>query len=674
MCNNNVSPSLVDSGQSARKPTMSKSVMLKVLSVNLRSAKGEIKRGRLNVVVEANQPDIIAITETWLDKSLPNVIVPGYECVSRRDRPGFTVGPGKTNHGGIAVYRKRNGPIITHLEDSVIAERAWYTVHTAQGPILFGVWYRAPNSPVSHVDCFDVELSRLSHEFVHTLVIGDLNVWQKKWLRFSPENTPIGEKMEGICAKQNLTETVRQPTRGPNLLDLVLTTAPSLVKNIITPKVADHAGILTEMQMEIPKEMQIKRTVWDYKKARWSELKACVKNIDWKALIQGDVTEATKKVTDTILDCARKFIPQREVIETKCTHPWMNERCKDACREQAKHEGKASYPTAVQTATNVIKEEYIKHVAATREKLGQLPKHSKEWWKVNRMLLHNVTTNTSIPALRQKEDNGKGKKPLWIIDPLEKANLLAKTFANKCRLPPPPSVPNTNHDPKDPKQRMTDFMLVRQRWVRRALQELDENKATGPDELPSRILKKCGPELEYPITLLVRLIATTGEWPDGWRNHWIVPLHKKGAVFDPENYRGVHLTAVVSKVAERALKHTLETFLIKVQAFGKSQWAFQKGKGCNDLLTMLTATWILKFQSKEKVGIYLSDISGAFDKVSTELLLAKMKECGLSDGWLKLIASYLAPRLAQVIVNGRMSEQMQLKDMVFQGTVLGPTF
>ena len=101
-------------------------------------------------------------------------------------------------------------------------------------------------------------------------------------------------------------------------------------------------------------------------------------------------------------------------------------------------------------------------------------------------------------------------------------------------------------------------------------------------------------------------------------------------MFDPENYRGVHLTAIISKVAERALKHTLETFLIRVKAFGKSQWAFQKGKGCVDLVTMLTATWILKFQSKEKVGLYLSDISGAFDKVSTELLLTKMKECGLS--------------------------------------------
>ena len=70
---------------------------------------------------------------------------------------------------------------------------------------------------------------------------------------------------------------------------------------------------------------------------------------------------------------------EREVIETKCTHPWINETCKQAFREQAKHEGEAFYPTAVQTATEVIKEEYLKHVAATRDKLGRLPKHSKEW-------------------------------------------------------------------------------------------------------------------------------------------------------------------------------------------------------------------------------------------------------------------------------------------------------
>ena len=73
-----------------------------------------------------------------------------------------------------------------------------------------------------------------------------------------------------------------------------------------------------------------------------------------------------------------------------------------------------------------------------------------------------------------------------------------------------------------------------------------------------------------------------------------------------------------------------------------------------------------------KVGIFLSDIAGAFDRVDTELLLEKLKRCGLSDKMLGFLNSYLVERKAVVIVNGTKSDEFDLRDIVYQGTVLGP--
>ena len=39
---------------------------------------------------------------------------------------------------------------------------------------------------------------------------------------------------------------------------------------------------------------------------------------------------------------------------------------------------------------------------------------------------------------------------------------------------------------------------------------------------------------------------------------------------------------------------------------------------------------------------------------------------------LRIIKSWLEPRSANVVVGGRKSAEFQLKDMLFQGTVLGP--
>ena len=176
-----------------------------------------------------------------------------------------------------------------------------------------------------------------------------------------------------------------------------------------------------------------------------------------------------------------------------------------------------------------------------------------------------------------------------------------------------------------------------------------------------------------PVTELVRKLLREGVWPQVWTLHWVVPLHKRKAVSDPANYRGVHLTAVLSKVVERVLNALLGPYLCNSGAFGESQFAFQPGLSCSDLVAALVGSWLLALEKGEKVGVYLSDISGAFDKVETERLLSKLKAAGLNTQLLAFFRSYLAARKAVVLVNGERSDELVLKDMVFQGTVLGPT-
>ena len=83
-------------------------------------------------------------------------------------------------------------------------------------------------------------------------------------------------------------------------------------------------------------------------------------------------------------------------------------------------------------------------------------------------------------------------------------------------------------------------------------------------------------------------------------------------------------------------------------------------------------TWLWALGVGKRVAIYCSDVSGAFDRVSSKILLAKLEAFGVHPDLLRLLRSWLADRSAQVCIDGCLSSKVTLRNMVFQGTVLGP--
>ena len=204
------------------------------------------------------------------------------------------------------------------------------------------------------------------------------------------------------------------------------------------------------------------------------------------------------------------------------------------------------------------------------------------------------------------------------------------------------------------------------------LKTLDEESALGPDLIPTRILKQCAHALAPVLHKLIIAILTFGEWPTIWRVHWVVPLYKRKSVYDPGNYRGIHLTSQISKVAERVIAALFVPQLICSGAFGRNQFAYMPERGARDALAQLVLTWISLFGRKRKIAVYCSDVSGAFDKVNSRRLLRKLRARGVPMEILLVIQSWLYERKARVAVGGKFSKDMCIHNMVYQGTVLGP--
>lgn len=125
-------------------------------------------------------------------------------------------------------------------------------------------------------------------------------------------------------------------------------------------------------------------------------------------------------------------------------------------------------------------------------------------------------------------------------------------------------------------------------------------------------------------------------------------------------------------MVERCVVSVFLSFLEKSGAFGKRQFAYRKGHSARDLLFLLTAQWVLTLHRGQKVGLFLSDISGAFDRMAYERLVRKIRRAGLGKKMTNFLSAYFAPRVATVVVEGRSSAAFEIANQAFQGTVLGP--
>ena len=125
-------------------------------------------------------PKLLAINETFLDKSTKDVVLAGYTVVSRSDRVD---GSG----GGILLFAANKvHDCITFLEHSDSHERSWHAIHADASPFLLCVWYRPPAcGEFRSIQTFESEWIKLRDAFVGTLLVGDLNLHHTHWLKFS---------------------------------------------------------------------------------------------------------------------------------------------------------------------------------------------------------------------------------------------------------------------------------------------------------------------------------------------------------------------------------------------------------------------------------------------------------------------------------------------------------
>ena len=118
--------------------------------------------------------------------------------------------------------------------------------------------------------------------------------------------------------------------------------------------------------------------------------------------------------------------------------------------------------------------------------------------------------------------------------------------------------------------------------IREAIAQLKNNKAPGEDQITGEMLKLGGEPIVQWLTRLACSIWQSEKIPEDWQKQLVIPLHKKGAYDDCDNFRGIALLSVPGKVFCRVIQSRLKEKAN--QMLRENQCGFRKGQGCTDQL------------------------------------------------------------------------------------------
>jgi len=204
------------------------------------------------------------------------------------------------------------------------------------------------------------------------------------------------------------------------------------------------------------------------------------------------------------------------------------------------------------------------------------------------------------------------------------------------------------------------------------LKSLKTHKATGPDDIPSHLLKITAEKSAGALQLIFQASIGQGVVPDDWKKAHIVPVFKKGDEANPANYRPISLTFVYSKIMEHVVHSSIMKHLEHHNIPSDQEHGFRKTRSCKTQLLVTVNDLAKSIDESSQIDAILLDFSKAFDKVSHSHLLLKLQHHGIRNSTLGWITDFLSGRTQHVLLDGQFSATSPVTSGVPQGTVLCP--
>jgi len=523
-------------------------------------------------------------------------------------------------------------------------------------------------------------------------LIGDLNAQVKGKWSFHATSNSNGERLEDLTEEHRLWNattsfqkrkgklwTYTSPKGDHSQIDHILINRKwkNSIKNAEAFSTfrsvgSDHRIVVSQVRLSLRKPKQLpKKVKLDWNLLRTDEALARRYTVEISNRFNAlrDPTDDTDTRFDKFIDAnntvAEELLPKLKKSVTKaelCNHPKVVKARKKL--NDAHHTYSIKLTKEKRKDINVAKEqldeaydhamadEIDEQVTAINRDTG-FGKMRKVWKLVHGVTGRNVAYAGKIDGATEEERVGAWKSHFeGLLGQPPKVTKVLKNLTKKKLACP------IDDD---------EFTLEEYRKV---VDSLEEGKNGGADGLRPEVLRRGGTEIDELMLGMCNTALVEGVTPTQWSEINIVPVPKSGPLNKVENYRGISMCPVTTKVLNKLILLRMRPAIEPI--LRKNQNGFRPERGT--VAHILALRRILEGVRDKKLPATLVfvDFSKAFDSIDRDNMFEILKSYGVPERMLQLIISIYEKTMARVTSPDGDTLLFRILAGIMQGDTLAP--
>lgn len=641
---------------------------LNFLHLNIRSVNKNFNQFLVYIQSLASTIHLIILTETWH---------------SGKDGATYDI-PGYTTHYSPSILNRNDGVIvftINTFEANVTTTQITncnaiqVILNTSHRDYLVTCIYRSPSfsniAPFTQsLDRYFLNIMSNSNTNTQLVLMGDLNI------DLLSSESPVLEYLD-VLSIHGLEPLIVCPTRVGPTSRTCLDHAFSNYKikctgSVLKCDVTDHDISILSICDALPKAQSPNINKFTLKTLDNKKLTTKIKNQDWSVVNACTVDSATENFTEILQNHINESTSEREVtIRARKLKPWITNDIVYKMKERNKLSIKSKnqpFNSAIKNEYKLLRNEingmiFMAKNTYYREQIDEAD--PKCMWKVIKEMTTAKKNRKPIDTIM--DEQGAATNDSEAIS--EEFNKFFANVGNKmaAKIKKPKSkfnVPINNNQ--------FNLTPTTDEEVMKYINELKNDTSPGCDGIKSNVFKVNKEYICKPVKVIINKCFSEGVFPQVCKKAVVIPIHKKGDKKDVNNYRPISLTTIISKLIEKAFKQRLVDFIEESQYLSHFQFGFRTKKNTQDAILRVVNNIYEKLDKNKKILTIFIDLQKAFDSVSHELLLSKLKSAGIRGVAYNFMKSYLTNRTQLVKINSKLSSEAQVQYGVPQGTILGP--
>lgn len=465
--------------------------------------------------------------------------------------------------------------------------------------------------------------------------------------------------------------------------------SPTQVHDQHPDNVSDHIPVFTVINIPAkqknPETMITPKPDWDkcdkdlYRSTLMSSLG------EWNDRINQnteDMLLELKTVMDHAASCSIPRYQPNTLKKKKRSRLKFSQEIREASKKSKeawgkwKAEGKPADPSNSYRAQMIL----AKKLLRKSQRIARAVERKKQ---IEDIMQSRNTSETFHRLIKKQRSRASNQTNCLIIEgtPLTNVEEIKDGWASHFKLLAT-SQDNRNYDQKHLEQAQTDIQWLEAlateneeaitptdpEEVRKAVFKLNNRKAPDHMGLTSEHLKHGGLPLFRQLSHFFNVILAQKQIPTSLRHGTITPVHKKGDIKLPDNYRGITVTPILLKTIEHVINERHKKILHPTQSI--LQTGFTKGTSSTKS-ALLVSECLQEAKDENKHILFTTlDTRKAFDVVNHNLLLRNLFLDGIPLQDWSFIKNLYTDMKSNVKWQGLLSESFCIGQGVRQGGVL----